>query len=303
MAFPPPEAEASSSKTFQSSPAARRISPSPIRRVQDDLQPTPADLEAMGIKVRDWAYNNPLVPLKSIKHPSRRNPRALKRLRPDGTEVLDHGYGFIMGVARTRPPDSHPVTGERPNKLRRTDTSLSIPSHSSLFSMLRGNSITAGEEADLRAACDVFSQPLSQEQWPQSQGTPPPQSQEHSQGHPSSQHQPPHTPNNPSDYESYVPTPPITPNGTMLSLTDPPGSDELPTVTQEGNTPPLEEPPRTNTPLHNPNAVASLTRTLSRLSSLSSLTPMTSPPSSPVPSSTPRYALRSHGAAVVSPRA
>ncbi|KAJ7044581.1 hypothetical protein C8F04DRAFT_1228393 [Mycena alexandri] len=194
-------------------------------------------LAAQGVKVRDFAYESKLPPIKpyvrrpiqpsprvfenAVAGPSSapygsqsqsqpHNPRALKRTRRDGTEETDLGYGFVMGVARVAPEEG----GGRPRKLQRTTTDLSLPESQSQSRSQppprRENAVlNIDEEAALRAAAyDIFggSQPDSQSQgyWQQSQGYSEQESQEYySQSQSNSQ-----------DTE-FVPTPFVTPNGSL----------------------------------------------------------------------------------------
>ncbi|KAJ7046244.1 hypothetical protein C8F04DRAFT_1063777 [Mycena alexandri] len=143
-------------------------------------------LAAHGVKVRDFAYESTLAPIKHyVRRPTQtrpsstiyssksqaqlHKPRALKRTRRDGTEETDLGYGFIMGVARVAPEEE----GEdRPRKLQRTTKEPLLPelrsqpqSRSQPTPRRESTVLNIDEEAALRATlCDVFggSQPESQ---------------------------------------------------------------------------------------------------------------------------------------------
>ncbi|KAJ7781006.1 hypothetical protein B0H16DRAFT_1496808 [Mycena metata] len=197
------------------------------------------ELAAQGVKVRDFAYESKLPPIKpyvrrpiqpsprvfenAVAGPSSapygsqsqsqpHNPRALKRTRRDGTEETDLGYGFVMGVARVAPEDEG---GGRPRKLQRTTTELSLheqgsQSQSRSQRPRRENAmLNIEEEAALRAATyDVFGGPQPDSQWQgysqQSQGFSEQESQEYySQSQGTSQD------------TDFVPTPFVTPNGSL----------------------------------------------------------------------------------------
>ncbi|KAJ7639054.1 hypothetical protein FB45DRAFT_904601 [Roridomyces roridus] len=301
-------------------PASQSSQPEPetaAHSQSDDLpsdQPAVADLAALGIKVRDFAYESRLPPVRpfrvrplpvrqqvqpgaSISQPAS-SRRPLKRTRPDGTEVEDLGYGFVMGVARAGPP---------PRKLQRTETGLG------------SSQMSAAEEAELRAACDAFgSQPQGYSQ--QSQGY---------YSHESSQANSQETDIEPLPF---IKTPFITPNGSLqwhdederprptsppLVPTEPASLDtSTARVTSHLRSPPpplqldLEATPPSPRPLPfttmetlpaSPSPPRTLLRTFSSLSTLSSPLSEPSPsapgsviipPPAPAPSPAPRYELR-----------
>ncbi|KAJ7180348.1 hypothetical protein C8R43DRAFT_972719 [Mycena crocata] len=241
--------------------------------------PSVEALAALGIKTRDFAYESKLPPLRSwvpsrqvrteateggadhrtYAHPNPRT-RPLKRTRRDGTEEEDHGYGFVMGVARIKPGDDG---ADNPRKAPRRENAV----------------LSLDEEAELRAAAwDVFgsggdSQPQSQSQsysqpqeysqsQSQSQGYSQPYSQEYSQ--PGSQ-----------ETEPLIATPFVTPNGSLQWIPDPPTDPES-AAGERAKTPMNEDPERSVSP---PTGLA---RTFSNLSTLSS--PLSEPPpSQPLP--------------------
>ncbi|KAJ6515637.1 hypothetical protein C8R45DRAFT_957184 [Mycena sanguinolenta] len=174
--------------------------------------PTVEFLKALGIKARDFHYEGTLPPVapyvrpdppkKAVAGPSSgtvtRQPRKLKRTLPDGTEVEDNGYGFVMGVARTAPDDA-----SRPWKMLRLDAEASqLPggSQASLPPRREATLLSLDDEAALRAAAyEMFGGSQSQSQ---------------SQGYYYSQ-------GNSQDTDG-IPTPIVTPNGSLVWIGGPP---------------------------------------------------------------------------------
>ncbi|KAJ7929843.1 hypothetical protein B0H13DRAFT_2310232 [Mycena leptocephala] len=133
----------------------------PDADLQEDApsdQPTIAALSTLGIKVRDFFYERTLPSIapfrvtsgpvwNQIRPGGTNKPRPLKRTRPDG---VDLGYGFVMGVPRTRQ-----------EKRQRIPT---VPVLSRLGPLEAGVLLNLDDEAALRAAVrDIFGEPYSQE--------------------------------------------------------------------------------------------------------------------------------------------
>ncbi|KAK7054197.1 hypothetical protein R3P38DRAFT_3171778 [Favolaschia claudopus] len=238
-----------------------------------DPNPTPQELAKYGIKVRDFGYESTLPPVRSVKGPQRKyipekqiqpgpeylqqsgnnatasgsgssrpssKPRPLKRHLPDGTEV-DTDTEYVMGVPRHRarprlsPPEND---AERPRKLRRTETAA--VDQASLLTR-RENALSPEAEAALRAAAAEAiggSQPSSG--CSQSQGY-----SQHSYAYYSQQS------------GEDVPTPPLTPNGSLqwnpdspLVPTEPASEDCSRTFIRTPSPPPSPSPaPRRISPL------------------------------------------------------
>ncbi|KAJ7682553.1 hypothetical protein DFH06DRAFT_297779 [Mycena polygramma] len=337
--------------------AALEAAAPPPREKRDD-QPSVEALAALRIRVRDFAYESVLPPIAPWVRPKRpppkqiqpgpRNfenavagpstapaahPRQLKRTRRDGTEESDHGYGFVMGVARAGPEDEG---GQKRRRLQRMEAEGELFPEGSQASVPRRENavLSLDDEAALRAAAyDVFGGSQPPDSQSQSQGY----SQEYSQEYYHSQSQ-----GNSQDTEPFIATPFVTPNGSLQWLDgEGPKSSSPPLVPTEPasaqcstgrvrtpspvsptpvrrssplpqrlGTPPVTPPasapplPRTDTGL--------LTRTLSSLSTLSSPlseAPSTAPAAPPVVPRTPtppppRYQLRkrtAHGGAPASP--
>ncbi|KAJ7036722.1 hypothetical protein C8F04DRAFT_1394004 [Mycena alexandri] len=112
----------------------------PPHGVEKDKCPSIESLIALQIKVRDFAYESKLAPIKPyVRRPLQpipkacmtsgdnactvpsefkpQNRRALKRTHRlgEGTEERDLGYGFVMGVPRLAPEEGE----DRPRKLQR----------------------------------------------------------------------------------------------------------------------------------------------------------------------------------------
>ncbi|KAJ7368565.1 hypothetical protein DFH08DRAFT_947466 [Mycena albidolilacea] len=227
--------------------------PKPVEK--QDNQPSVAALAALGIKVRDFGYESTLPPVtkyvrrqpQTVRHhgqpfqqnavagpssaPAVRPPtsRRLKRMRQDGTEVEDLGYGFIMGVARRGPDEeSRPP----PRKLQRTETEAQLPQRmQASLPPRRGNALLSlEEEAALRAAAyDVFggSQPPDSQSQPWSQSQSQGYAELYSQGYSQDM------------CTDGVPTPLLTPQGSLPRIGD---SDSPPLVPTE----PVSEQPSTS---------------------------------------------------------
>ncbi|KAJ7710861.1 hypothetical protein B0H17DRAFT_1224031 [Mycena rosella] len=105
-------------------PCPPTSTPPPADGFPPDLdQPFIADFAALGIKTRDFVdYTRekalPPIPFRRpVKPAPKPKPRPLTRTHRDGTEVVDPGYGFVMGVARSAPAKEGP-----PHKIQRTGT-------------------------------------------------------------------------------------------------------------------------------------------------------------------------------------
>ncbi|KAF8195633.1 hypothetical protein K438DRAFT_1968144 [Mycena galopus ATCC 62051] len=207
--------------------------PKPVEKADD--QPSVESLAKLGIKVRDFAYESTLPPIKPFRFQprpvaaqnqvagpssSRPSSRALKRTRQDGTEVEDLGYGFVMGVARVAPENG----GPRPRKLQRMGTEGSLlPEglHASLPSRRENATLNFDDETALRAAAyDMFggSQPPDSHSQGYSQ-----QSQGYSQGYSQGN----------SQETDGIPTPVVTPNGSLVWTDSPQRNNDSPLVPTE----------------------------------------------------------------------
>ncbi|KAH6915111.1 hypothetical protein BKA70DRAFT_1217120 [Coprinopsis sp. MPI-PUGE-AT-0042] len=92
---PHPSPPASPRAAPEGLPTAMSIAPvsQPLRRrgpvIVKSHQPTQSELEAMGMRVRDYGYNNPLPPLKAWRPPQRQpTPPGRKGLQREDTEPL-----------------------------------------------------------------------------------------------------------------------------------------------------------------------------------------------------------------------
>ncbi|KAJ7178912.1 hypothetical protein C8R46DRAFT_1071862 [Mycena filopes] len=291
------------------------------RMAKREEPPSVEALAARGIKVRDFAYESklpPIRPYRPVPKPvvnavagpssapsgsqpqSQPNNRRLKRTRRDGTEEADLGYGFVMGVARVAPEDG----GAPPRKVQRMTTpELGSQSQSQGRQPRRENALLNIEEE-----YDVFgSQSQSQSQ---SQGEAPSSySQEYSQEYFEVNSQgtagivtPSVTPNgslqwiggegpgprNPSP--PLVPTEPVSLQGSTSAVRPPPPESPTPTTSRRASPlpPPPATPPKAAPPATAPLARVHndlLTRTLSSISTLSS-PPSSAPSAGPSTSST-----------------
>ncbi|KAJ6539590.1 hypothetical protein B0H19DRAFT_1179705 [Mycena capillaripes] len=229
----PPSASTSAVLDFLRIGATLKATPPP-RPPPADIQPSVEALAALGIKVRDFAYESVLPPIAPFVRPPpvRRQiqpghrtlenaaagpstapdaRRTLKRTRRDGTEESDLGYGFVMGVARAGPEDG----GPKPRKLQRTETEALLLHEGSQPPRRENALLSLDDEIALRtAAYDVFGGLPPYDSQSQSQSQPQGYSQQ-SQGYSQQSQGFPQSQGNSQDTEPLIATPFVTPNGSL----------------------------------------------------------------------------------------